>query len=77
MAQVTIYLSDEIEARARRAAEAEGDSVGRWIARQVSEKVESTWPPGVLSAIGSFADFPELETIRAGYGPDASREDPE
>jgi len=74
MAQVTIYLPDEVEARARKVAKARGTSVGRWIAEQVAEKVEHNWPPEVLAAIGSFSDFPDLETIRDGYGTDAPRE---
>jgi hypothetical protein len=74
VAQITIYLSDDLEARARKAAKAESTSVGRWIAERVAEKVENTWPPEVLAAIGSFPDFPDLETIRSGYGVNAPRE---
>jgi hypothetical protein len=74
MAQVTIYLPDETEARARRAAKARGTTIGRWIAEQVTEKVENSWPPQVLAAIGNFPDFPELRAIRSGYGKDSPRE---
>ena len=74
MAQITIYLADEIEAEARRTAKAKGTSVGRWIAEQVAEKVRNTWPPEVLAAIGSFPDFSEQAELRSGYGADASRE---
>lgn len=71
MAQITIYLPDATEARARKAAKAKGTSVGRWIAEQVAQKVENSWPPEVLAAIGSFPDFPELPALRGGYGTDA------
>jgi hypothetical protein len=74
MAQVTIYLPDELEAQARKAADLRGTSLGRWIAEQVSEKVKKTWPPEVLAAIGSFPDFPEQAELRRGYGKDSSRE---
>jgi len=74
MAQVTIYLQDELEAQARKAAESRGTSLGRWIAEQVSEKVKGTWPADVLQAIGSFPDFPEQAELRQGYGKDAARE---
>ena len=70
MAQVTIYLSDEVEARARKVAKARGTSLGRWIAERVAENVNSTWPPEVLAAIGAFPDFPEEAEIRSGYGAD-------
>ena len=74
MAQITIYLADEIEAKARKAAKVRGASLGRWIAEQVAEKVKSSWPPEVLAAVGAFPDFPEAEDLRRGYGPDAPRE---
>lgn len=74
MAQVTIYLADDIEEQARKAAEARGTSLGRWIAENVAETLKSTWSPRVLAAIGSFADFPEEKDLRKGYGADLPRE---
>jgi hypothetical protein len=74
MAQVTIYLPDDIEAQARKAARVRGTSLGRWIAEQVSEKVNNAWPPEVLAAIGKFPDFPDAGELRRGYGTDAPRE---
>jgi hypothetical protein len=73
MAQVTIYLADDLEAQARKAAEVHGTSLGRWIAEQVAEKVNNTWPPEVLAALGSFQDFPEVAELRTGYGADTPR----
>ena len=74
MAQITIYLPDDLENKARRAAKAKGKSVSRWIADQVVHSLDDTWPKGVLDAAGAFRDFPSLEEIRKGYGPDAPRE---
>jgi len=74
MSQVTIYLQDDVEAQARKAAEAQGISLGRWIAGEVAERVRNTWPPKVLAAIGAFPDFPEAEELRLGYGDDTNRE---
>jgi hypothetical protein len=74
MAQVTIYLPDDLEAQARRAAEASGTSLGRWIAGEVAAKVKNSWPPEVRNAIGSFPDFPEKADLRRGYGKDARRD---
>jgi hypothetical protein len=74
MAQVTIYLADDVEAQARKAAEAQGTTLGRWIAEKVAEKVNNTWSPRVLAAIGSFPDFPDVKELRKGYGKDAPRE---
>ena len=74
MAQITIYLPDEIEKKARRAAKASGKSVSRWIADRVIRETESDWSEGFLKAAGAFPDFPSLKEIRSGYGPDAPRE---
>jgi len=74
MAQITIYLPDDLENKARKAAKAKGTSVSRWIAEQVVQSVEETWPKGVLEAAGALRDFPSLKEIRKGYGYDAPRE---
>jgi hypothetical protein len=73
MAQVTIYLPDDLESTARKAAKAKGKSVSRWIADQVAHSLDATWSKGVLEAAGALRDFPTLEEIRKGYGQDASR----
>ena len=74
MSQITIYLPDEMEDRARNAAKAHGKSVSRWLAEQVAHKLEDAWPQSVLDAAGSIPDFPELAEIRKGYGKDSARE---
>ena len=74
MAQLTIYLPDDLERRARKAAKTEGKSVSRWIADQLVSQLEDAWPQGVIHAAGAIPDFPSLEKIRKGYGPDAPRE---
>ena len=74
MAQITIYLPDEVENAARKAAKAKGESVSRWIATQVVQSIEESWPKGVLDAAGALRDFPSLKEIRKGYGRDAPRE---
>ena len=74
MAQVTIYLPDDIESKARRAAKAKGTSVSRWIAERVLESLEGVWPKTVLEAAGALPDFPGVEELRADYGQDATRE---
>ena len=74
MAQLTIYLPDEIERQARKAAKSQGVSLSRWIAGQVGAKVRTSWPAEVLAAIGRFPDFPEAADLREGYGADGRRE---
>jgi predicted transcriptional regulator len=73
MAQMTIYLPDDLEKRARKAAKAKGKSVSRWIADQVAERLQSTWPKAVLDAAGIAPDFPSAEELRKGYAKDIPR----
>jgi hypothetical protein len=74
MAKITIYLPDEIERRARKAARQKRVSVSRWVADEVKQKLDNTWPPEFLAAAGSCRDFPEVVELRKGYGQDAPRE---
>jgi hypothetical protein len=74
MAQITIYLPDDIENKARKAAKVKGTSVSRWIAERVVDTLEDAWPKSVLDAAGALTDFPDVEKIRAGYGKDSTRE---
>jgi muconolactone delta-isomerase len=74
MAQITIYLPDDIENKARKAAKARETSVSRWIAERVVDALQEVWPKGVLDAAGALPDFPDVEEIRAGYGKDSTRE---
>ncbi len=74
MAQVTIYLPDDLETKARKAAKADGKSVSRWIAERVVQSLEDTWPQSVLDAAGAVPGFPDVAELRRGYGADARRE---
>ena len=74
MSQVTIYLDDETDARMRKAASDAGLSRSQWLARLIREKTRDEWPEEVREAAGSWGDFPELDALRQGQGPDLPRE---
>ena len=74
MAQITIYLPDEVEKKARKAAKSDGKSVSRWIADRLVDELDHAWPKAVLDAAGAIPDFPDLAELRKGYGPDSPRE---
>jgi hypothetical protein len=74
MAQITIYLPDDLEKQARKAAKAQRKPVSRWIAEQLEQTLDNRWPKGVLEAAGALPGFPDLRTIRKGYGRDVTRE---
>jgi hypothetical protein len=73
MAQLTIYLPDAVESKARKAAKAKGKSVSRWIADEVVRCLDDDWPKAVLDAAGVLPGFPSLKEIRASSGPDIRR----
>ncbi len=74
MANLTIYLSDDVELRVRVAAKAANVSVSKWVADRVVRSVESSWAPEFLALAGAFPDFPDTSELRRGYGEDVPRE---
>jgi len=74
MARFTIHLPAALEKKARRAAKADGKSISRWIADRLGETMDDSLPQAVLDAAGAIPDFPSLEQLRQGYGPDAPRD---
>lgn len=74
MAKITIYLPDEVEARARSAAKKKRISVSRWVAEELKQKLDTMWPPEFLAAARSCPDFPDQGELRSGYGADSPRE---
>jgi hypothetical protein len=74
MAQVTLYLPDEVENKARKAARAQKKSVSRWIADQIKHNLEKSLPPSWIDAAGAFPDFPQVDKFRKSYGKDGPRE---
>jgi hypothetical protein len=75
MAQVTIYLEDELLVRTRAAAEAAGLSVSAWMARLVRERTRSDWPEDVAALAGAWRDLPLAEELRASHAEDLPREE--
>lgn len=74
MANITLYLPDDIEAKVRKAAAGDGLPVSRWISDRLAQIVDSSWPADFLNLAGAFPDLPEPEDLRSGYGADAPRE---
>ena len=74
MAHLTIYLTDDLEQGARKAAKAAKLSVSKWVADRVTESLKTAWPPEFLALAGAFPDFPDAGELRKGYGEDLPRE---
>jgi hypothetical protein len=63
MAQLTIYLPDEVEARIRRDAKKAGQSLSAFIVSLTGPKGgRAGWPRGFDKLYGSWeGDFPEID----------------
>lgn len=64
MGQVTIYLDDDTEKRARNAARSEGLSLSQWNASVLRAKTATAWPKQVLDLEGAWPDFPSIHQLR-------------
>lgn len=74
MAQVTLYLDDDLEAKLRAAAKAANLSQSRFVANLIAEKLHNEWPASVVALAGAWPDLPEAAGLRAGLGQDTDRE---
>lgn len=58
MPQVTLYIDEETDAKARAAAESAGVSYSRWVADLIRSRTRDEWPDSVRRLAGSVPDFP-------------------
>lgn len=73
MAQVTLYLDEDIQALIERGARASGQSKSRWVAEAIRQHAAETWPDECLKLAGRFADFPLREDAPATSAGDVPR----
>ena len=66
MAQMTLYLPDELARRIRKAAASARTSVSAYLAELAERKLKPrAWPKGFAQLSGSFlGDFPEIADPR-------------
>lgn len=74
MAQITLYLDEELEKRLKAAAKAANLSQSRFVANLIAEKLDDEWPAAVRALAGAWPDFPEAEALRRPFGQDVERE---
>jgi len=73
MGQVTIYIDDQTEKKARASARAEGVSLSRWVAERIERRARGEWPAAVRALAGAWPDLPSAEQIRRSSGRDVAR----
>jgi len=74
MAQLTVYLDDDVLALVKAATKTAGISQSQWVADAIRRRVSTEWPPSVVALAGAWPDFPTAEEIRKSQGDDLSRE---
>lgn len=74
MGQVTIYLDDETEKKARAEARNEGVPLSKWVAERIKRRAGSEWSEAVRALAGAWSDFPSAEQIRKSTAKDTPRD---
>ena len=75
MAQVTIYIPNDLESQIKAMASSLNISISKFISTLLEQKVQNEWSYSSRKLAGSWDDFPTLQEIRANQGQDAQRED--
>ena len=74
MGQVTIYLDDETEEKARAAARAEGVPLSRWVVARIERRAAREWPEAVRALAGAWPDLPAADQVRKPKAKDLPRD---
>ena len=79
MAQLAVYIDDNLSKRLDRAAKSSGKSKSKWIADAIEKSLDDQWPQGFFNLAGSWKDdeSPEeiLRRIRKGMESSETREE--
>jgi len=74
MAQVTIYIANELENQIKAMATSLNISVSKFISTTLEQKIKNEWSHSSRKLVGSWDDFPTLEEIRNNENKDIPRE---
>ena len=74
MAQVTIYIPNDLESQIKEKASSLNISISKFISTLLEQKVQNEWSPSSRKLAGAWDDFPTLQEIRADQGQDVERE---
>ena len=74
MAQITIYITNDLESKVKEIASSLDTSVSKYIATIIEKNINNNWNPKVKKLAGSWSDFPTIEEIRKESADDVKRE---
>jgi len=75
MAQVTIYIPNDLESQIKSMASSLNISISKFISTLLEQKVQNEWSYNSRKLAGSWDNFPTLQEIRANQGQDSLREE--
>lgn len=64
MAQITIYIDNNLEEKIKEVAKSTGQSISKYISNAIEQKLNNSWNEDIKNLSGSWSDFPALEEIR-------------
>jgi hypothetical protein len=78
MAQMAIYINNQLAERLEKAVKASGKSKSKWVAEAIKRSLQDKWPEGFFELAGKWEDDvgPDeiLDRIRKGIGAHDKRE---
>lgn len=75
MAQVTIYIPNDLESQIKEMAGSLNISISKFISTILEQKVKNEWSSSSHRLAGAWDDFPTLLEIRTNQGHDVKREE--
>jgi hypothetical protein len=73
MAQITLYIDDQVQRRLKEAAARRNVSQSQFVADLIRRATATEWPDEVLALFGSVPEFPLADELCAGLPPDNPR----
>ena len=78
MAQMAIYIDNQLAERLEKAVKVSGKSKSKWVAEAIRRSLQDEWPEGFFELAGKWEDDGEpeeiLNRIREGIGEHDKRE---
>lgn len=74
MAQMTIYLDNELEIKLKKNVALLGISLSQFVTGLIRKELHEEWSSSVHQLVGAWDDFPEAQTLRNTTAKDSVRE---
>jgi ribosomal protein L18E len=74
MAQISLYIPEELFLQLREKAEQSHVSISKWVAQRIERELRDSYPIGFSDLAGSLAKNELIEPDRKSFGDDAARE---